>query len=123
MSHPHLALLSQEQIYYEVSESKKLIEQETGKEVLSFAYPGGIRQYGDFSDLTGQKLKDTGYKVAFNSETGTNKASSDSYLQNRICVQESDPISMFASKLVGAYDWCRLAQFTFQKVFVDKSSY
>jgi hypothetical protein len=123
MSHPHLALLSQEQIYYELSESKRLLEQKLGKEILSFAYPGGIRRYRDFSDLTSQKLIDTGYKVAFNSELGTNKGSSDPYLQKRIYVEERDSISMFASKLVGAYDWCRLAQCTFQKVFGDKSSY
>lgn len=123
LSHPSLARLSQEEIHREVNESKKIIEQETGKEVLSFAYPGGIQRYGAFSDLTREQLIDAGYKIAFNSEIGRNRGGSDPYLQNRIAVEERDSLSVFQGKLVGAYDWCRIAQWAFQKVFGAKSSF
>jgi peptidoglycan/xylan/chitin deacetylase (PgdA/CDA1 family) len=122
LSHPQLACLSQEEIHREVNESKRIIEQETGKEVLSFAYPGGIRRCGAFSDLTREQLIDAGYKIAFNSEIGRNRGATDPYLQNRIAVEERDSLSLFQSKLVGAYDWCRIAQWAFQRVFRTKSS-
>ena len=121
MSHPHLGRLNRQQIYYELGESEKLIKQNTTKEVISFAYPYGIKQYGDFNKQTHQILIDTGYKVAFNSEIGRNKKGTDPYLQKRIGIDEWDSMPLFKSKLIGAYDWVRPAQWLFQKIFKNNS--
>lgn len=123
ISHPHLGRLNRKQIYYELSESKELIKQRLIKEIISFAYPHGIKQYGDFNELTRQILIDTGYKVAFNSEIGRNKKASDLYLQKRIGIDAWDSIPLFKSKLVGAYDWVRTAQWFFQKMLKDSSAH
>ncbi|MCM8778015.1 MAG: polysaccharide deacetylase family protein [Candidatus Omnitrophica bacterium] len=60
LSHPHLPLLDDKKLWEEVSLSKKIIEDKTGKEVLNFCYP-----FGDFNERVIEKVKLAGYKNAF----------------------------------------------------------
>ncbi|MCM8821132.1 MAG: polysaccharide deacetylase family protein, partial [Candidatus Omnitrophica bacterium] len=60
LSHPHLSLLDDKKLWEEVSLSKKIIEDKTGKKILYFCYP-----YGDFSERVIEKVKLAGYKNAF----------------------------------------------------------
>lgn len=65
MTHPHLPALSQEQIYAELSESKKTLESLTGKPVISFAYP-----YGELNDTAKEIAADCGYRYAISTDSG-----------------------------------------------------
>ena len=117
MSHVLLAPLSIEQIRYELAESKRVLEDKLGNEVLSFSYPGGLRQHASFDTRTRQILIDAGYKVAFNSEIGRNGLGSDPYLQKRIVVENDDSELLLSSKLAGSYDWARVAQWVFHLIY------
>ena len=64
VSHPMTRMLSSEQKIYEYSESKKLLEDVTGKRVDYFAYPyGSYFACGTEGDADG--LKKAGFKAAF----------------------------------------------------------
>ncbi|MDD3726444.1 MAG: polysaccharide deacetylase family protein [Candidatus Ratteibacteria bacterium] len=60
LSHPHLLLLDDKRLWEEVSISKKIIEEKTGKDVPYFCYP-----YGDFDERIIDKVKEANYKAAF----------------------------------------------------------
>jgi peptidoglycan/xylan/chitin deacetylase (PgdA/CDA1 family) len=117
MSHVLPGHLPPDSMHYELSESKRIIERETGRPVAGFAYPGGLRQHGAFSLRSRQALIDAGYKVAFNSEIGTNGSWSDPYVQRRLTVEAGDSLELFRAKLAGAYDWVRIAQWCFHTIF------
>lgn len=59
-SHPEdLKLLNKEQLYFEIIENKKWLENILEKGVIDFCYPGGR-----YNDLTIEILKKAGYKTA-----------------------------------------------------------
>ncbi len=117
MSHVLLAPLPNDIIEYELGGSKRLLEENLGREVVSFSYPGGLRQHQSFDSRTRQVLEDCGYKIAFNSEIGRNSLSSDPYVQRRIVVENSDSGWVLRSKLEGAHDWARLPQWVFNLMY------
>ena len=117
MSHVLLAPLSDDDIRYEIGESKRVLEKELGTEVVSFSYPGGLRQHRAFDSRTRGILQECGYKIAFNSEIGRNAVSSDPYLQGRIVVEDGDSDSILRSKLAGSYDWARFPQWIFHLMY------
>jgi peptidoglycan/xylan/chitin deacetylase (PgdA/CDA1 family) len=60
LSHPHLPVVDKEKLWAEVAESKKILEDKTGKEVDFFCYP-----YGDFDQRVIESVQKAGYKGAF----------------------------------------------------------
>ncbi len=122
VTHPHLAKEPVEKIDWELRSSKQTIEKEINHAVQFFSYPGGTRHYGEINSVTEDALKIIGYKIAFNSEIGTNISTSNPHFQNRIAVEE-DRLPLFEAKLIGAYNWMRLLQWVFQKLFKYKSDY
>ena len=120
MSHPHLGRLPAEDIEYELGQSKKLLEEKLNEDIIFFAYPFGIRQYGDISDETARMVVEKGYKLACTSEIGRNKVGEDVFMLKRIGISHFDNLSSFRTKLVGAYDWVVVAQKTFQHMFKNK---
>ena len=117
VTHPRMGRLSEEKADWEVRESKRQIEERLGREVLSFAYPDGIRRHGDYNDSTREALIRAGYKVAFNSEIGRNRVTDDPYEHRRIEPRQADSAGMLKSKLLGGYDWVRVAQSSFHRAF------
>lgn len=62
-SHPILTMCSNKELLLEITESKRKLEQWTGKEVTSFAYPNG-----DYGTREIQAVKQSGYTLAFCTE-------------------------------------------------------
>jgi len=62
-THPILSKIPLEQVISEVQQSKQKIEQETGREVWSFAYPNGLAT--DFNAEIVAVLATSGYQLAF----------------------------------------------------------
>lgn len=117
MTHPHLGRLSKDQIIYEIVESKRLLELQTRQTVNFFAFPGGMRRYGDISDTAIEILKNNGFKLACTSSIGRNTIYQDAFDLKRIGIGCIDTIPMFRGKLLGAHDWLNLAQGVFQRFF------
>ena len=71
-SHNHdiLTKLSEDELFYELSHSKELLESNLGCDVTAFSYPVGNRSTYNKRVIEG--LKDTGYELAFNFQTGIN---------------------------------------------------
>ena len=65
LSHPYMTNLSKEKLLIELTDSKTQIEQHTGMETVSFAYP-----FGDCSGWTHKVAKKAGYKNICNSMPG-----------------------------------------------------
>lgn len=66
MSHPRLSQLSEAEARCEITDSKKRIEDETGKEISLFCYP-----YGDYNQETISLVKEVGFSAAFTTRRGT----------------------------------------------------
>ncbi len=60
LSHPHLPQVGNDRLQAEVAESKKILEDKTGREVNFFCYP-----YGDFDERVIESVQKAGYKGAF----------------------------------------------------------
>ena len=83
MHHPVLAYLQDSQeIEYEVSECRQMLEQHLGHAVYTFAYPiGKFEHIGKDAVLAVQKA---GYKWAVTTENGINTPESDPYRMKRV---------------------------------------
>lgn len=117
MSHDHLARLSRQRIEYELRESREYLEKRLNQPVRFFAYPGGIRAYGDISDETDLLLIKTGYQLACTSETGRNGLQENRYALKRIGLGRNDSTPLFRAKLIGGYDWVKWPQRAFHRMF------
>ncbi|MCD7971384.1 MAG: polysaccharide deacetylase family protein [Candidatus Azobacteroides sp.] len=67
MFHKRLRRLSDEEALYELTESKSMIEKETGKVVQSFCYP-----FGAFDKRVRKLVFEAGYKMDFGTRKGIN---------------------------------------------------
>ena len=59
VTHPHLPLLSQEKISWELEASKRFLEDRLGKSVAFFSYP-----FGDLNEAVKQQVEHSGYRAA-----------------------------------------------------------
>jgi peptidoglycan/xylan/chitin deacetylase (PgdA/CDA1 family) len=103
LSHPDLTKLSRDAAYREISESKKKIEDATGRKVRYFAYPFGSARA--FNGRIKQLVKESGYERAYTNIMGFNGAGSDPYELRRIRVYSNDNMFRFKMKVKGAYNW------------------
>lgn len=96
VTHPSLGLLTKEQQYYEILQSKKTLEEIIGKRVDQFAYPfGGIN---DYSITTINILESLNFKRAY-STTFKKKNRLDSVFEiPRVCISEM-PMEAFKNKI------------------------
>jgi peptidoglycan/xylan/chitin deacetylase (PgdA/CDA1 family) len=116
MSHPRLGTLPKEQIEYEVGQSKRVIEEKLNDKISFFAYPFGLKHYGDISNKTTEVLRKKGYVLACTSELGRNTHNEDLMMLKRIGMTCYDTLSVFNAKLIGAYDFMVYAQKAFQYI-------
>ncbi|RJQ54020.1 MAG: polysaccharide deacetylase family protein, partial [Desulfobacteraceae bacterium] len=115
--YPHLGTLPPEKIEYELAASKAALEKRLGQVVDCFAYPGGIRRYGDLNCKTEQILIRCGYQMACTSIFGRNGFGQNPYELKRIGIGRADTLPVFMAKVSGACDWIENVQTAFQQVF------
>jgi len=104
-SHRFLDELGREEVFYELKTSKKILSDAIGKEVTSFAPPGGW-----YSDMVITTAKEVGYRAFFTCNIGTNDISELIYVYNSVEVLGTmsldqfkrclDPSSLLSDKLV-----------------------
>ncbi len=96
VSHPILSQVSPERAREEIYESKRIIEENIGTAVTTFAYPSGRKQ--DFNGTTKAILKEAGYTCALTVVFGTNGSGQDPFELCRATPWEED-ICTFGMKL------------------------
>jgi len=84
MSHTILTTLSPEEAEFEITESKKMIEEKTGIAVHFFSYPNGGRK--DFNEAIIQTLKKNNYTAACGLTRGGNDQNISLMELDRYCV-------------------------------------
>ena len=102
VSHPVLTRVPREQVKKELEESKKRIESELGKPVVSFAYPNGGA--ADFTHATQGLLRELGYEIAFSLIPGPMRyaaVQNNPYAIRRIFLRHDDTMGRFVAKITG----------------------
>lgn len=84
VNHFILTRLTPQEAEYEISSSKKMIEERTGAPVDLFAYPNGSK--GDFDDTTKRLLKKHGFRCACTLSGGRR---GDLFELGRVCINEN----------------------------------
>lgn len=82
VSHERFSMLPDEQVQFEISRSRRTVEEEIGSEVSFFAYPYGTRK--DFDDRTVQVLRNDGFDCAVTTVYGRTRFHSDLFRLNRV---------------------------------------
>lgn len=99
-THPYLTKCDYLQLKSEISDSKKYLEDLTGKSVDSFAYP-----FGDVNNLVANFVKESGYNFAVTTYPGAvNKNSEHFYLKRNVILSHDDEI-IVQDKIDGYWDW------------------
>ena len=100
VNHPVLSALSdREELQYEVSESRTLLEQKLGHPVLTFAYPIGKPQH--FGDQSVDAVQAAGYSWALTTIEDANTQETDPYLLRRLPGDVDLHWTVMAAELAG----------------------
>ncbi|MDH3359294.1 MAG: polysaccharide deacetylase family protein [Desulfobulbaceae bacterium] len=91
LSHKRLMLLDDKEIEKEVAISRQKLEEITGKEVKTLAYP-----YGFWNESVKRALREAGYDMAFTVVSGFNDKNTDSLALRRIVVYKTITESYWA---------------------------
>ena len=94
ISHADNSLLAPEQFNYEITESKKIIEQQLKQPVLHYAFP-----FGKYNAASLKLLNAAGYKTASTVHAGLCSSKNDLYRLPRLEINHADSLSSFAKKI------------------------
>lgn len=97
-SHPFLDELGKEDLYFQLQESRKILSYIIGKEVTSFAPPGGW-----YNDSVVKAAKDIGYTAFFTCEIGVNDITQPIYEYKRIEVTGDMTLDEFKELLTTSH--------------------
>lgn len=98
MTHPHLAKLSAEEQAYQITEARKLIEEQLGTQADVFCFP-----YGEYNQTTLKLLKEHGFRYAFTIEQGYTTNQQSPYLLKRLFINGEESLKAFINKLHKAH--------------------
>jgi peptidoglycan/xylan/chitin deacetylase (PgdA/CDA1 family) len=113
VTHPTLRNLPPDKLLAEVTESKRRLEEETGRKVSFFAYPNGTAK--DLSRQVVSAVRSVGYKAAFTTIRGINEPRVDLFHLRRTGVYRTDGVAELATKLffekaLSARNWAEAPQ-------------
>lgn len=97
LNHPVLAQVPAEMAEHEIRESKRTLEEWTGRPIVTFAYPNGMCK--DFTDSTIRQLKTAGYVAAVTTMRGVNKKGCDLFRLRRTGIYVTDSLPVVKMKL------------------------
>jgi peptidoglycan/xylan/chitin deacetylase (PgdA/CDA1 family) len=112
VTHPDLRLLPQDEVEYELSASKKSLEDALGASVKSFSCPFWFPEADrGFKRRLAYLLNKCGYENGVTTILGTAKPGANRWLLPRLPVNSQDDLHFFRAKLEGAYDWLHGPQY------------
>jgi peptidoglycan/xylan/chitin deacetylase (PgdA/CDA1 family) len=94
VSHADNSQLTAAQLIHEITDSKKIIEQQLQKPVLHYAFP-----FGKYNAASLKLIKETGYKTATTVHAGLCTAKSNLYRLPRLEMNVDDTLSSFIKKI------------------------
>lgn len=94
VTHPHLNKLEYNKQLEELAESKKILENITGKEISSIAYP-----FGDFNDNSIKAAKEAGYVLGFTTKLGLSDRNDNPFALDRIYISSKYELNTFKELL------------------------
>jgi peptidoglycan/xylan/chitin deacetylase (PgdA/CDA1 family) len=94
VTHPHLNKLEYSKQLEELSESKKILENITGKEICSVAYP-----FGDFNDNSVKASREAGYVLGFTTKLGLSDRNDNPLTLDRIYISSNYEMNTFKELL------------------------
>lgn len=95
VSHPRLASLARDACIAELRQSRQLLEDGLGHEVLDFAYP-----FGSFNASVLQMANEVGYRAACTTVQGRSRRSDNRLALRRLPVYGNDPMYNFVSRVL-----------------------
>lgn len=107
MMHPNLAVLDKVACLRELEQSKKKVEEITGKKCIFFAYPFGEREH--FSSEIAEQVRQAGYGFAFIAVPET-IPELGSFGIGRIGIGDTDSVALLCLKLSGIWRLLRAAK-------------
>lgn len=99
-NHVKLGVLSNDEILYQLSESKRLLEDITESRISGISYP-----HGSYNDYALSILNSIGYKYAASSIKGKNTIKTNKYLLKRSEIIRADSLFTISKKINGYYDY------------------
>lgn len=90
---------------YELSESRKLLQDITGKAVVTMSYP-----HGAVNDVVQHEVKAAGYACAASSYFGVNDNDANLFCLKRTEITGADSLKIFTQKITGNWDWYRFIE-------------
>lgn len=100
LSHKKLTNLSDDEINYELVESKNILEELSGSEVSTVSFPNG-----EYNDSIIQKCLTAGYKRTFTIEPKFSLQKKNEFITGRVWANGSDWYPEFWLKVHGGYCW------------------
>ncbi len=100
ISHRILTKVSESELDYEISESKRVIEGRINEDIFSISYPNG-----DYESDIIELVKSNGYHTAFSTEKGFVDVNDNPYSLRRINIHNdvTNNIPMFLSTIIGIF--------------------
>ncbi len=106
VTHPRLHTLPWTDIRRELRDGKARIEEELQTTVDTFAYPYAFPQEDlPFLNQLKMELSEVGYAYSVTTAIGRSTTGCDPLHLKRLPINQADDLSLFASKIFGAYDW------------------
>ena len=105
LSHPFLSKLSNKEIQFELSESKKIIEDIISCEVNQISYPNG-----SYSNVVVKIAEQLGYLIGLTSIFNSNNNLSDNMKLARYNIEGLDNKFKLNNKIKGYHDWYSMLQ-------------
>jgi peptidoglycan/xylan/chitin deacetylase (PgdA/CDA1 family) len=99
VTHPILTTLDSVTLEWEVRESKRVIEEQLGRECYAFAYPNGGAQ--DFDERAMTALRDAGYRCALSLEGGLVPRNARRYAMDRVNIARDYEKPLYNATLTG----------------------
>lgn len=116
VNHPQLWHVSLSDVEHEVSSSKRVIEDQLGEAIQSFAYPYAFPESDvSFTRALRNLLEDSGYDNGVSTVIGSYHSQHDRFFLKRLPVNLWDDLALFRAKLEGSYDWLHVAQYLRKK--------
>jgi len=99
VEHPILSRVSPAQLEFELRESKRHIEQETGAPCVAIAYPNG--DPGSISQAVVDAARDEGYRLGFTVIEQFTAKPANALAVNRLCIMGHLPVNSFHFRVSG----------------------
>lgn len=100
VSHRRLTTCNDDELRYELNESKHILEALSGHGINMMSYP-----HGAVDARVVSAVRDAGYRYACCSKFGGYQYGDDKYLLKRTDIWSTDSIGDFKNKLAGCWDW------------------